>query len=169
MIEHSISNPTSSVKTRPTLITCGGRRYWLSVIRACGHDELIPADDNRADHTAQQWAARDDIPCAACRHLTDSQRPVPPTLIHYQPRQAQPTSGPRGGSGRRPSSHRNRRPLTTRRDEQIAAAWNLYHGADKFLAEVEAGQHHDAPHVIALAKQFRAQGLRQLRALGVVL
>jgi hypothetical protein len=167
----SIQNPAPSVKTRPYLVTSNGRRYWLSVYRACGHDELVDAADNRGDYTAQDWAARNDIPCAACRRKADAQRPTVPTLIQYLPKQYQHKSGGGSGSGstRRATTHRNRRSRSTSRDARIAAAWDLYSGADRFLAEVAAGQHHDAPPVIALAKKFRAQGLRQLRALGVVL
>ena len=165
MTSSIIANSAPSVKPspdRPYRVTCGGQSFWLSVIRTCGHDDLVPDEMG-----GYEFAARDDIPCGHCRQA--AQRAGVATLIQYQPKQYQARGSGGAGSSRRPGEHRNRPRRTTRRDQAIAAAWELYSGADKFLAEVEAGQHHDAPHVIALAKKFRAQGLRQLRALGVVL
>lgn len=147
---------------RPYRVRANGQVFWLSVIRTCGHDDLVPDELG-----GYEFASRDDIPCGHCRQA--AQRAGVATLIQYQPKQYQAKGSGGAGSSRRPGEHRNRPRRTTRRDQAIAAAWELYSGADKFLAEVEAGQHHDAPHVIALAKKFRAQGLRQLRALGVVL
>lgn len=170
MTTASIQTPTHSVKTPHHLrrITCAGHAYYESVERLCGHVDYVPTDDNRADCTAAEWASRADVLCADCRRQRDAQRPTVPTLI------GKPYGESRGGSGgghgsKRPTEHKNRRPRTTRRDQAIAAAWQLYNGADKFLTEAADGRYDSAPHVIALARRFRAQGLRQLRALGVVL
>ena len=161
MIEQSIANPAPSVKTppaRPYLVTCGGRRYWLSVIRACGHDDLIPDEPGGHD-----FASRDDIPCAACRSQTS--RPSVPSLI------GQPYGSHRGGAGagratRRPTEHRGRRPRRPSRQRQIMDALHDFNAALDFLAEVQLHQRHATDEAIAHAQRVGDQALRRLRQLG---
>lgn len=163
MIAPSIQNPAPSVKSpsdRPYRITCGGRRYWQSVIRSCGHDDLVP--DELGGH---EFASRADIPCAACRRERDRAALAVATLI------GQPYAGSRSGSGsgrsaKRPTEHRGRRQRRPSRQRQILDALHNFNAALDFLAEVEAGQRTATDAAIAHARSVGASALRTLRQLG---
>lgn len=159
MLSSIVHDTPPSVKTRPYRITCGGRAYWLSVLRTCGHDDLIPDEPG-----GYEFASRPDIPCAQCRRQTDRTRAVP-SLI------GQPYADSRGraSAGRRPtrpSTHPRRRPRRTFRQRQIRDALTDFNAALDFLAEIENGQRTATDHAITHARTVGAQALRRLRQLG---
>lgn len=162
MIAPSIQENPASVKTqsRPRRVTCGGHRYWQSVIRSCGHDDLIPDELG-----GYEFAARDDIPCADCRRQRDRAALAVATLI------GQPYPGSRGGSAsgrsaKRPTEHRGRRQRRPSRQRQILDALHTFNAALDFLSEIELGQRTATDQAIAHARAVGAQALRALRQLG---
>lgn len=170
----SLSTSPSGVKPEtPIRYTQGGRVWWISVTRTCGHIDQIPDDDSV--HGAQEFAARADVKCGRCRQADwQAERDAAP--YSSPPRRPSRSSNP-SHAGRSPSRDTDSRSSRTRsasrkqrpsRDDQINDASWWYINADDFLQAVARGEIQASQHSIAYAKNKRADALRTLRALGAV-
>lgn len=163
--DRAVNPRTARTDDRPRLVRANGRAYWLSVVRACGHDEFVDAADDRADCSAREWAARADVPCAECRVAAwQAQRAgQPASLIQLQPKTSRASgNGGGGGSKRRPSTRKTRRPAHTSPLKALRDAVEFW---SSVLDEVAAGRIQATPAQVAQWTACRNDLQRQLRAL----
>jgi len=125
------------------------RLFWLSVTRACGHCEYVPADAGD-DPVGYAAAARADIPCHACERAA-----APPADPRPQAVTVRIQTGARPQGRTRPTA-----------DEQAADALFWVANADSFFQVLDAGQVQASDMTIAGVTRIRNRALRVLHKLG---
>lgn len=158
--------PQSPPPVNTPLIRRDGRSYYQSVVRACGHDELVPAADGRDG--AAEWAQRADIDCHACRMARhQAQISAAPNLLSRPTRRSASHAGGGNGATRTPTPRRPRARRPRKTAQELIALRDTLELYNEFLDLVTAGALDVMAETVNSVIRKRDALQRQLRAYGV--